>query len=185
MKIAYWDCEAWDLSPEFAPLLCVSVLSLPDGEMVTFRQDEYIKRKKADGMADDRALAIDVRDYLKGFHLTGGWYSKGYDIQLVNTRLAKFGEELMKPVLHIDGTWYFRGWRGLKPKSSKLKHVAEFFDFEQKPEVPPDTWLNARSGQKAAMDVVVDRCEADVRITRACIEKALDLGIISNIQRYP
>lgn len=186
MKIATWDCEAWDLSPEFAPIICVSVLDNNTGEMVTFRQDEYIRRKKAADMMDDHQLVCDVRDHLKLFDLTIGWYSKGYDIQLINTRLAKHGEEELLPSqLHLDGTWYFRGWRGLKPKSSKLKHVAEFFGFEQKPEVAADVWLGARLGKKAAMDEVVERCEADTRITRDCVMKAIRLGLVKNIQRYP
>jgi len=185
VKIATWDCEAWDLSPEFAPILCISVQDVQTGEMITFRQDEYVKRKKADGMADDHQLVVDARDYIETFHMTYGWFSKGYDFQLLNTRLAKYEERPIKSAFHIDGTWFFRGWRGLKTKTSKLKHVAEFFGFEQKPEVMPDTWLNARGGQKKAMDEVVDRCEADVRITTACVEKAIELGLVKNIQRYP
>jgi hypothetical protein len=73
----------------------------------------------------------------------------------------------------------------LKPKSGKLKHASELFGFEPKPEVEPETWLYARGGQKAAMDEVVERCEADVRITREVIERAMDIGLIKNISRYP
>lgn len=185
MRVATWDCEAWDLSPEFAPLLCVVVETEGEDEPAVFRQDEYVEAGKADGMADDHALVVDVRDYLETFDLTYGWYTKGYDFHLLNTRLAKYGERPIRSAFHIDGTWYFRGWRGLKTKTSKLKHVAEFFGFEPKPEVHADTWLQARGGSKEAMDIVVDRCKADVRITYQCVEKAIDLGLVKNIQRYP
>jgi uncharacterized protein YprB with RNaseH-like and TPR domain len=193
MRIAYFDVEAWDLSPEFAPLLCASILDANTNEMITLRQDKYLRRgnhgrgsgPKVDGMADDEQLLLDLKGILSGYHLTCGWYSKGYDIPLINTRLVKYGHKPLDSFFHLDGTWYFRGWRGIKPKTSKLKHVAEFFDFEQKPEVMPDVWLNARGGSKKAMDEVVARCEADVRITRACIEKVLDMGLAKNIQRYP
>jgi hypothetical protein len=185
LKIATWDCEAWDLSPEFAPLLCVSIEDVYTKKMTTFRNDKYVKAGKADGMADDHALVVDARDFIEQFDMTYGWYSKGYDFQLLNTRLSKWGERLLIPHWHIDGTWYFRGWRGVKPKSSKLKHVAEFYGIEQKPEVPPDVWLNARGGQKKAMDIVVDRCEADVRITRQCVERAIRDRTIKTISRYP
>jgi len=184
-RSAVWDIECWDLGAEFGPLTCASVLLLPEEKMVTLRQDSYVRRKKASDMDDDRALLCDLRDLLNGVVQHAGWYTKGFDIPHVNTRLAMWGERLLESRLHVDGNWYFRGWRGLKPRSSKLKHVSEFFGFEQKPEVAAETWLKARLGQKKAVDEVCDRCEADVRITWAITEKMAELGLIRNIQRYP
>lgn len=185
MKIAYWDIETHDLNGAFGPILCASILSEPDGKMKSFRQDEYVRKGLAEDMLDDRQICVDLRDYLETFHVTCGWFSKGFDITMLNTRLAKWGERLLKPMLHLDGIWYFKGWRGLKAKSAKLADVSGFFGFEPKPEVDPETWLMARHGKKKAMDVAVKRCEADVRITKQCIEKALDLELVKNIQRYP
>ena len=68
--------------------------------------------------------------------------------------------------------------------SSKMKHVSEYFGFESKPDVAPETWMKAKGGNKKALDEVVDRCEADVRITRQITEKALDIGLVKTIQRY-
>ena len=48
MKVAVWDLETWDLSPEFGPVLCASVLDTASGEMKTFRIDDYKRRKKAE-----------------------------------------------------------------------------------------------------------------------------------------
>lgn len=185
MKIATWDCEAWDLSPEFAPILCISIQDVHTGEIITLRQDEYVADGRAVDMTHDHLLVRDARDMLEQYDMTYGWYSKGYDIQLLNTRLARWGERLMESRLHVDGTWYFRGWRGLKTKTSKLKDVSKFFGFEPKPEVEPQIWLSARVGNKEAMDEIVERCEADTRITTVCIEQAIKLGLVKNIQRYP
>lgn len=187
MRMAYWDIETWDLSAPFGPILCISTLLLPEEKMVTLRQDAYVKRKKAEDMTDDRQLLIDFRESLKDRHITSGWFSKGFDISHVNSRLAYHGEtELLPKALHLDAIWHFKGWRGLKPQSARMKHVAEFFKLdEQKPDVPPEVWLKARGGNKTAMDEVVERCEADVRITRMLTEKALDLGLVGNIGRYP
>lgn len=184
MRICYFDCEAWDLSPEFAPILCISVLSLPDGEMTTFRQDKYLKRGDAEDMTDDRALCMDARDFIEEHHISCGYFSKGYDLSLIRSRLAYHDERPLKEMMHFDPIWGFKGWRGIKPKSSKMKHVAEFFGFEQKPEVESETWLKARGGNKKAMDIVVDRCEADVRITRQIAEKCIELNLLKNITRY-
>ena len=186
MKIAYWDLEAHDLNASFAPLLCGSIYGLPEQKMITFRQDQMVKIGAAEDMTDDRALCIAIRDKLEEYHITCGWFSKGYDIPLLNSRLVKWGEEPMKSLLHLDGIWFFKGWRGLKPMSAKLKHVAEFLEVgKHKPDVHPDVWLKARQGDKTAMDEVVHRCEEDTDITRLCIEKALDMNLVRNIQRYP
>lgn len=188
MKMAYWDIETWDLGAEFGPVVCVSVLLLEPGfedRMVTFRQDEYVSKGLAEDMTDDAAMLADVRDLLDEQHLHAGWFSKGFDIAHVNTRLALHGERLLKRKLHIDAIWHFKGWRGLKPRSSKMKHVSAFFGVEEKPEVSAEVWLKARGGNRKAIDEVCARCEADVRITRELTEKALELELIRNIGVYP
>lgn len=184
MNVAYFDAECWDLSPEFAPVLCISVLSLPSEEMKTFRQDYYLKKKLAEDMTDDRQLLVDARDFLEQHHITCGYFSKGFDLSLIRTRLTLHEERPLKPMIHFDPIWGYKGWRGLKPKSSKMKHVSEFFGFEQKPEVSAETWLKARGGNKKAIDEVVERCEADVRITRQIAEKTLELNLLKNITQY-
>jgi len=185
LRIAYWDIETWDLKPQYGPLICASVLLLPSEEMITLRQDEYVKRKKADDHMDDRQLCLDLRDLLNEQDIHAGWFSKGFDITHLNSRLVIHGEKMMDSKLHIDAIWYFKGWRGLNPQSSKMKHASEFLGLEPKPDVHPDVWLGARLGKKKELDEVCERCEADVRITRALTEKAAELGLIRTIQRYP
>ena len=185
MKIAYWDIETWDLKPQYGPLVCASVLLLPDQKTVTFRQDEYIRKGKAEDPTDDRQLCVDLRNLLNEQDIHCGWYTKGFDITHVNTRLAIHKEKPLESKLHVDGIWYFKGWRGLNPQTSKMKHSSELLGLEPKPNVPPEVWMRARLGKKAAMDQVVERCEADVRITRQLIEYAVANGYIRNIQRYP
>jgi uncharacterized protein YprB with RNaseH-like and TPR domain len=182
VKIAVFDLETTALIGDLGRLLCASVLSLPEDNMITFRQDE-VKKKKS--MADDREICVQVRDYLESHHMTIGYYSKGFDIPFLNTRLAAHDERHLMPMLHLDPIWFFKGWRGLKPRSSKLKVVAEFLELEPKPDVPVEVWVNAQGGDKEAIDILVDRCEADTRITKEVAEFALRAGLVRNIQRYP
>ena len=191
MKMAYWDLETHDLSPSFGPLICASVLLLPSEEMITFRMDTYIKRKLATDMTDDRQLCIDLRDLLEDQHITCGYFSKGFDITHLRTRLAMHGERILEKMLHMDPIWYFKGWRGLRTMSSKMKHVAAFLhaagqDIELKPDVLPETWMIARQGNKKALDEVCDRCESDVRITRIINEYTMDKNqrTVANISKY-
>lgn len=186
MRIAYWDIETSDLNAEFGRLLCASVLSLPSEKLVSIRQDTLVKRKLATSMADDRALAVTLRDMLETHHVTSGWFSKGFDISFLNTRLVAHGERLLHSHLHLDGIWYTKGWRGIRAKSASLKSVAAFFGLEEaKMEVDAQTWIAARAGEKKAMDIAVQRCESDVRLTRQVTERLLDAGLVKNIQQYP
>ena len=184
MRVATWDLETWDLSPQFGPILCASVLDVGQNEMRTFRVDDYKKKKRALDMTDDHALCVDVRDHLETFHITIGWFSKGFDLAHLRTRLVMHNERPLAEHLHLDCIWHFKGWRGLKPMSSKMKHVAEFLQLEKKPDVAPEVWMAAKGGNRKAMDEVVERCEADVRITQEITERAIGLGLVKNISRY-
>jgi len=184
MKYCTFDIETWDLAAPFGPLICASTLC-HDGRMITYRMDDYIRSKDASDTTDDLALLLDLRSLLESHHITAGWYSKGFDIPHINTRLVMHGERPMESRLHVDGIWQYKGWRGLKTMSAKLKYVSRFYGFEEKPDLDPDVWLKARIGNKQATNEVVERCEADVRITAAIIDKSFDLNLIRNIQRYP
>lgn len=186
MKIAYWDIETHDLAAPFGPLLCASVLSLPENKMYVFRQDDYLRKrnKRAKNMVDDRWLCIDLRDFLEQHHLTCGWYSKGFDMPHLRSRLALHGERLLRKQIHFDPIWGFKGWRGVSFGSAKMKKVAENLGIEQKPDVHADVWMAAKVGDRDAMDEVVERCNADVRITRVLAEYALENDLLSNIGRY-
>lgn len=185
MRMCVFDIETHDLAAPFGPLLCASVYDISSGEMKTFRQDEYLKARKAKSIMDDTALLCDLRDHLETFNLTMGWYTKGFDIPHIRSRLALANERILTEQLHVDGVWYFKGWRGLKFGSAKLGKVAKNLKTaNQKPEVEAEVWMGAKAGDKVCMDEVVDRCEADVHTTYDVIQKAFDLGLIKNIQRY-
>jgi len=179
--IAVFDLETTDLSADFGRLLCGSILTYPTMEMVTFRYDDY-----ANDPHDDRKLAVAIRDHLSGHHITVGYYSKGFDIPFLNTRLLVHGEQRMPQMLHIDPIWFYRGWRGMKVRSSKMKVIAKVLNLdEQKMDVPDETWINARHGDKEAMDIVCERCESDVRVTMKILCHCLDNRLMKSIQTYP
>lgn len=183
MRIAYWDLETSDLKADVGRILCASILDANSGQMLSLRNDKVKQRKN---MADDGEIARLIRDELEKYHLTAGWYSKGFDVAFLNTRLVKAGHKPLRSHLHIDACWYCKGWRGLAPRAAKMKVMAEFFDVERKPDVDVDVWIDAAlGGDTAAMDILVDRCEADVRITKELTERILDTGLIRNIQSYP
>jgi len=186
IRIATWDLETSGLEGDVGRLLCGSILDHQTGEMTSYRNDK-LKGAKRKNMADDLALAVAIRNKLEHYHITVGWFSKGFDIPFLNTRLVKGGERMLAPHMHLDPIWFCKGWRGIKPRSAKMAVMAEFFNLpERKPGVDVDVWIDAAlGGDSAAMDILVDRCESDVRITAQLAAKILDAGLIKNIQIYP
>ena len=185
MRIAYYDIETHDLKAPFGPLLCASVLSLPDEKMVTFRQDIYVKKKKAKSMIDDRALLVDLRDFLEEHHITCGYFSKGFDQAHIRSRLIIHGERPLAKKFHFDPIWGYKGWRGVSFGSAGMKTVAKYVPgCETKPDVSSDIWMAARVGDKEAMEEVIERCESDVRNTRAIAEHCIENQLLANITTY-
>lgn len=183
MRYVYFDLETSDLAADIGRILCASFLN-QDGKLWTLRND-----KIGPNMADDEKIALQIRDTLEDYHLTIGWYSKGFDLSFLNSRLVKAGHKVLRPGLHLDPIWFCKGWRGIKARSSKLKIMAEFFDLPdelRKIHVDVDIWTKAAlGGDKRAMDILVDRCEGDVLTTKVITEKILDADLVRNIQRYP
>jgi uncharacterized protein YprB with RNaseH-like and TPR domain len=182
--IAVFDLETTDLKADFGRLLCGSILSYPSMEMVSFRIDEC----NGGSVAKDAPLAVAIRDKIEEHHISAGYYSKGFDISFLNTRLMVGGRRKMEPMLHIDPIWFYRGWRGASFRSSKMKVVAKVLGLEEtKQDVPDEVWITARHGDKRSLDILVDRCESDVRITMDIICHAMSPKnrLMKNIQTYP
>lgn len=182
-RIAYFDLETTDLKMEMGMILCCSVLTYPSGEWHDFSLNDY--ERTEDGELDDGMLAVDIRDCLEGHDIIVGWNSKGFDVPYLNTRLVYNGKERLRTHLHIDPMYCFRGWHGIKPTSSSLKAVAEFFDLPvQKLDVPKKVWNSAKRGSRKAIDHLSKRSRSDVEITAMLTQKAFEHGLIKNITRY-
>jgi len=180
-RIAYFDLETTDLIADFGIILIGSILSYPSMEMTTYRIDQTDTLK-----SEDYNISKLIRDKLEEHHITCGYYSKGFDIAFLNTRLVQNGHRKLKRHLHFDPIWYYRGWRGLKPRSSKMSVVAEYYGFEErKQKVDISVWRRASRGDSAALDELVERCESDVRITARIAERTFENDLIANIQKYP
>lgn len=176
-----WDIETTGLKGDFGRLLCCSMMTLPGGEMTTYKWTDFSKTYNNDGK-----LAAAIRDKIEEHDFSAGYFSKGFDFGFLQARLAANGKRLLDRHLHIDPIWHFRGWRGLKIGSSSMKNVASFFGLdEQKMDVPKDVWVAANAGDLEALEILVERCESDVRVTAKLLKKALELRLVKNVQSYP
>ena len=182
-SIAYFDLETTDLKPEFGLILCCAVLTYPSGEWNVFSiLDE---ERNEDGELVDIQTAVEIRDCLEQHDIIVGWNSKGFDVPFLNTRLDLRGERKLHTHLHIDPMYCYRGWHGVKPSSSSLKSVLEFYDAPfQKLEIPKKVWQSAKNGSRNAIKKLVDRSKSDVEGTAWVTSRAFKAGLIKNIGRY-
>ena len=182
-SIGYFDLETTDLKMEMGMILCCSVLTYPSGEWTDFSINDY--ERTEEGELNDAMLARDIRDCLEGHDIIVGWNSKGFDVPYLNTRLVYSGQAKLKTHLHIDPMYCFRGWHGVKPTSSALKAVADFYDLPiRKMDVPKKIWNQAKNGNRKAIAYLSKRSRSDVELTAMITQKAFEAGLIKNIQRY-
>jgi uncharacterized protein YprB with RNaseH-like and TPR domain len=168
LKVTFFDTESTDLTANWGRLLCASFCGFGD-DVVTYRKDvkPFIGRNKV----DDARLALAIRDELEGSDMIVGWNSILHDLPLVNARLAAAGERPIRVgerhgVIHVDLMWY-AGGQSMKIGGRRLDTVAKFFQCEnQKTGLDGETWQLAATGDRVAMDQVVEHCEADVLVLR-------------------
>jgi hypothetical protein len=80
----------------------------------------------------------------------------------------------------------YRGWHGIKPTSSSLKSVAEFWRLPtSKMHVEKALWIRANGFDREAIAELSKRSKSDVELTAMVTQKAFEHGLIKNIQRYP
>lgn len=186
--LAVYDLETTGLKADFGRLLCGSILSYPSGKIKTFRIDQNM----GGSLNNDGQLAVAIRDEVERHWVSCGYFSKGFDISFLQTRLILNGERKIGSGLHADPCWFYRGWRGMSMRSSSMKVVAKVLGLdEQKMDVPDAVWQAAQketigtAAHTEAMDIIVDRCKSDVRVTLKILKHCLGNKLMKNIQSYP
>lgn len=168
MKVLFYDTESTDLSASWGRILCASFATL-DGDPYTFRADR--KKWAGKNIVDDSILCKAIRDELEKADFIVGWNSILHDVPLLNARLSLCGERACRlseknGVRHLDLMWYSSG-QSMKIGSRKLANVSKFFKVDHsKTPLDGETWQLASTGDKKAMNLVVEHCESDVLVLR-------------------
>lgn len=168
-NIAFFDIEATDLKANFGRMLCMSVAD-QFGNVTTVRADD--PELRGDKIRDDRLLAIAARDLLESYDIIVGWNSKSYDVPFIDSRLLIHDERpIRKDLMHVD-PMYKAGRFSMALQSRRLDSVAKTFRLdEQKTDIDWEYWMDAAMGDSAALDYVVEHCEADVLTLRAAFNR--------------
>ncbi len=165
-SILAFDIETTSLRASLGHILCCSFLDIlkPRSKPYTFRidSDEY----KGSHSSDDSKLVAAIKAELEDAWIWAGWYSKMFDIPVINGRLALNGLRPVEKRMHLDLIYYSKG-QFMKLHSSRLDSVAKTFELKaQKTDLLPSTWNKARDGDTDAIDYIVKHCEADVKVLK-------------------
>jgi uncharacterized protein YprB with RNaseH-like and TPR domain len=178
LKIIAFDTESTDLSASWGRILCASFVEWPSGEVCTLRGDRGKKPEDKDwkflpgtGVADDSRLVEAIRDELETADVILSWNGILHDIPLLNARLQVAGKREYRGKQwpkgsHLDLMYYASG-QSLKIGGKRLETVAKFFQLpNQKTPLDGATWQKAGVGDREAMDLVCEHCEADALVLR-------------------
>lgn len=162
-NMAYFDIETRALDAWVGGMTVVCVTD-------QFGQSNMRDRFEFDqrSILDDRGLAVWTRDELEKYDILVAWYGSQFDLSFINAKLIEHGERPLRDMMFIDPIYKARGGRyGLKVGSSKLKNVAIWLNTpNQKPDLPPSTFIHADIGDPEAVALLRDRCKADTLVMR-------------------
>lgn len=165
MRIVAFDLETSDLKALMGRIFCCSFQPIVAGHVekpYTFHLQD--KRFRGRSPIDDSKLCAAIRDELERYNMIVGWNSKLFDLPLLNARLTKVGERHCKPQFHADMMWY-AGGASMRVGSRKLDNVQKFLKLgEAKTPIDWEQWQAVAAGMPGAMKVVVEHCEADVKV---------------------
>jgi uncharacterized protein YprB with RNaseH-like and TPR domain len=167
MRVMFFDIEATGLIALMGRVLCASYCELGKEDAWTDRLDETKKTSEI----DDSSLVVKIRDTIEEADILCTWNGILFDVPFLNARLQLAGERPCQigekyGTYHLDLMYYATG-QALRIGSKKLDNVAKFFKVtSQKTELDWDVWQLAATGNREAMDTVVEHCEADVQVVR-------------------
>lgn len=183
------DIEATDLKADFGTVLTVDLIRIDPTGVMRYKPESFNlydykenrgtwvpegKRLK-DGVPlvrtnDDSLLLLDVNKRMAEADILTGWYSKGYDLPFLNTRMLLTGAPPLPPIPHID--LYFTARSNYKLSSNRLAAWQEFLDLEvSKTPLLRKTWRDAGAGDLEALKYVSEHCDKDVLVLRGVYER--------------
>ena len=149
--LCFFDIEATGLRGDYNSVLCVSIKPY-GGEVTTF----CIKQP-----GNDKRVVREASEHLAQFDCWVGYYSKGFDKPMLNTRLLKWGLDPLQQRHHID--LYFSCKAHLLTARKSQGHLLSWLGTpEQKMTVGADMWNDVLYNTDEAMKTMIERCESDV-----------------------
>lgn len=168
--IAFLDIEATGLRGDYNSVLVVSIK--PFGKKpFSF---------KVDRPGDDYKVVLEAKEALEEYDAWVTYYGKGFDIKMLNTRLLRWEVDPLELTPHVD--LYFCLKEKLLTARRSQGHLLSWLETpQQKMGVSAEVWNKILADPQAEIDLMVKRCESDVRGLEALYNKTKHL--IRDIKR--
>jgi uncharacterized protein YprB with RNaseH-like and TPR domain len=149
-RLVFFDIEATGLRGDYNSVLVVSI-------------KPYGKRPISFSVSQpghDQKVVREAKDCLESFSCWCGYYSKGYDIPMLNTRLLRWKLPAIEKRPHID--LYYSLKANILTARRSQGHILSWLGTEQqKMTVSAEVWNKILSDPKMNMPEMVKRCESD------------------------
>jgi len=154
-ELCFWDIEATGLKADYNSILVISILPFY-GDPITL---------SVDTVGNDKDIVNEAKEILENFDMWCGYYSRGYDIRMLNTRLFKWGGLPVEKSLHLDLFYQLKSHLSASRRSQA--HYMNWFtdsveEDMEKMSVGADSWSEMPYNMKKHMPIMRDRCESDV-----------------------
>jgi uncharacterized protein YprB with RNaseH-like and TPR domain len=162
MKTCFWDLETSHLKANFGHILCAGIKPREKTPIM-------IRRENLPS-SDDRDVVRRTRDTLNEFDILVGFYTLGFDLKELNSRLMKWGMKPLDHKLHIDLFHICKKTFNLHRRS--LFAVCDFLHIPDKGHVVPEDWVEAAyDGNRTALNRIVQHCRDDVSVLEHVLER--------------
>lgn len=159
-KILIFDIESTNLAANFGYILCISYKWLGEKRVYTIRIDQF-NRFKTDPTNDIEVVRA-FGDVFNTADRVVAHYGKKFDKTFINTRRIMHGLSVLPSTKLID-TWRISKDH-LRLNSNRLLTLISALGVQtQKTTLDGQIWIKAMSGDRKAIQYVVDHCVADVK----------------------
>jgi len=150
-NICFFDLEATGLRGDYNSILC--------GTIKGYRSDPVTFSVLQVG--NDKKVVREIKEELEKYDCWVGFYSKGFDVPMIETRLFKWKQPQLDRKHHLD-LYYQTKAKLLTSRRSQAHYLKWLGTPEQKMDVGADVWAGMADNFKENMKVMVERCESDV-----------------------
>jgi hypothetical protein len=151
-KLVFVDIESTGLRGDYNSVLCVSLK--PYGKTpLSFAIVQP---------GNDQKVVRQAKEVLETYSVWCGYYSKGFDIPMLNTRLLRWKQPPIDKRLHLD-MYYALKYNLLTARKSQGHLLSWLGGPEQKMTVSASVWSDILHDVDGHMPKMISRCESDVK----------------------
>lgn len=166
------DLETTDLAADRGVMLCASYESSKEpGKVRTLRNDVVNKAGWVKGQrGDDKEIVKQVCHIVRSHDVIVAHNGHRFDLPFLRTRALRWGLKPLKEPKMVDPLQI--AWRKFRLRSNRLGAISDLLGIEDK-KTPLDlsVWADAMlNGSKKAMDLIVEHCEADIRVLSGVLQ---------------